>query len=77
MLRSLIEDVTLIKNERINIHIRFKGGTSKTIEIAKPKPAWEIRQTSSEVINMIDSLLEEHTDAEVAQIINERGFNSG
>ena len=59
------------------MHIRFKSGTTKTIDVSKPKPSWELRQTAPEVINMIDSLLERHTDAWVAQLLNKRGFNSG
>ena len=77
LVRLLIEDVTLIKGEQISIHIRFKGGTSKIINISKPKPAWEQRQTTPEVINMIDKLLDQYTDVEIAQKLNERGLNSG
>jgi hypothetical protein len=42
-----------------------------------PLPAWALRQTSTEVIAEVDRLLDEHTEAEIAHILTERGFRSG
>jgi hypothetical protein len=77
LLRLLIEDVTLVKKENITVHMRFKGGTSKTIELPKPKNSWELRQTESKIIHIIDQLLDQYTDAQIAQKLNEQGLHSG
>ena len=53
MVALLIEDVTLVKAERIAIHVRFRGGRTQSLEIDKPKPIALIRKTSPEVIKKI------------------------
>ncbi|MGH2651374.1 MAG: hypothetical protein ACRDHK_09210 [Actinomycetota bacterium] len=76
MVRLLIEDVTLVKNEAIDIHVRFKGGRTTGLSVPIPLAAFKLRNTPPEVIAEIDSLLDRHTDGEVAAILNERGFTS-
>jgi DNA invertase Pin-like site-specific DNA recombinase/G:T/U-mismatch repair DNA glycosylase len=77
MARLLIEDVTLLKAKQITAHVRFRGGATQTLVLPLPLPAWALRKTSSEVIAEVDRLLEEHTEAEIAHILTERGFRSG
>ena len=78
MLRLLIEDVTVIKEEGyVLTHVRFKGGRTETVKARRPKNGWELVQTPPEVIAAIDELLDDHTPAEVATILNERGFRPG
>jgi DNA invertase Pin-like site-specific DNA recombinase len=77
MVRLLIEDVTLTKGDDIKIQIRFKGGATETHHLPLPQSAWVERKHSPEVIQAIDDLLEEHTDSEVAGILNQRGMRSG
>jgi len=77
MIRLLIEDVTLTKGDNIKIQIRFKGGAVQTHHLPLPQSAWVERKHSPEVIQAIDDLLDEHTDSEVAGILNERGMLSG
>lgn len=77
MLRLLIEDVTLSKRDEILAHVRFKGGQTKSLSIPIPPSAPQLRKTSPAVIAEIDRLLDHHTDAEVAAILNERGLTSG
>jgi len=77
MVRLLIEDVTLIKKSEISIHVRFKGGALKSLSIPRPKNYCQLRKTSNEVIHEIDKLLEHHTDAEIADILNKHGYKSG
>src|SRR5262249_54207915 len=36
--RLLIEDVTLLKNDRITAHVRFKSGATHTLHLALPVP---------------------------------------
>ena len=40
MIRLLIEDVTLIKNDEITAHVRFKGGTTRSLTRPLPLYAW-------------------------------------
>jgi excisionase family DNA binding protein len=76
MVALLIEDVTLVKAERIAIHVRFRGGRTQSLEIDKPKPIALIRKTTPEVINKIDKLLTSCTDQEVAKQLNELGLKN-
>jgi len=77
MVRLLIEDVTLTKGQSIRVQVRFKGGATRTLTLARPLNAWEERTTSPEVIRQIDQLLDTYTDAKVAEEINRRGCRSG
>src|SRR3984893_13560111 len=76
MLALLIEDVTLIKADVITAHVRFRGGQSRTLTFARPKPIAQIRKPKPELIAEIDRLLETHSDAEVAASINQQGHRS-
>jgi hypothetical protein len=76
MLALLIEDVTLIKADVITAHVRFRGGQTRTLTFARPKPIAQIRKTKPELIAEIDRLLETHSDAEVAASINQQGHRS-
>lgn len=77
MVRLLIEDVTLIKDTGISIHIRFKGGVVQSLNLPAPMNAWQLRKTSSAVVSQIDQLLDQYTDAEIADILNKSGKVSG
>mgnify|MGYP001595147978 CR=1 FL=1 len=77
MLRLLIEDVTLLKKDKqITIHVRFKGGDTRTIVIPAPLRLWESRVAKREVLEEIDRLLQEHHEHEAAAILNERNIKS-
>ena len=77
IVRLLIEDVTLIKAERITVGIRFKGGATRTMHLPLPLSAWNQRTTNPEVIRQIDQLLDTCTEAQVAEELNRRGYRSG
>jgi DNA invertase Pin-like site-specific DNA recombinase len=77
MVRLLIEDVTLIRDEQIKVQVRFKGGATRTLLLPLPKSAAELRKTSPEVVSLIDRLLNEKTDEETAMELNKRGYKSG
>jgi DNA invertase Pin-like site-specific DNA recombinase len=77
MLRLIIEDATLVKGHDLVVHVRFRGGTTRTLTLRRPAPAWALRQTSPEVVAEIDRLLDEHTDAQIARDLSERDFRSG
>jgi DNA invertase Pin-like site-specific DNA recombinase len=77
MVRLLIEDVTLTKGEKIDVGIRFRGGTTRSLTLPLAKTSWQLRQTSSQVIAEIDNLLDDYTEAQIASILNEQGVVSG
>jgi hypothetical protein len=76
MIRLLIEDVTLIKGQRITAHVRFKGGASQTLSLPLPLPATELWKTSPELVAEINRLLDDHTCGQIADIFNQRGLAS-
>ena len=77
MARLLIEDVTLIKDEQVTIQVRFKGGAVRTLISPLPQPSWMIWQTNRELIAEVDRLLDDHTDGQIAAMLNERGWHPG
>ena len=77
MVRLLLEDVTLIREDKITIHIRFRGGVQKTLTLPLPLNAWQQRSTGHDVIQEIDRLLDRHNDHEIVAILNEGGYRSG
>jgi Recombinase/Recombinase zinc beta ribbon domain len=77
MIRLLIEDVTLLRDQQITAHARLKGGQTHTLTLPIPPRAWQARQTAPDTIELIDQLLDEHTDDEVAQQLNHTGRCSG
>lgn len=76
MLGLLIEDVTLIKSERVSIHVRFRGGCTTSLDVDKPKSMALVRKTQPAVVSVIDELLETYTDQEVATRLNELGHTN-
>ncbi len=77
MVRLLLEDVTLSKAEEIVAGIRFRGGATLSVSLPLAQTAWQIRQTAADVITEIDALLDQHTEAEIARLLNRRGRLSG
>ena len=77
MVRLLLEDVTLTKGDAIAAGVRFRGGASRSLRLALAQPAWQLRQTSAAVVAEIDALLDDHTEGEIAGILNARGRVSG
>jgi DNA invertase Pin-like site-specific DNA recombinase len=76
MVRLLIDDITLIRDQQITAHVRLKGGQTHTLNLPLPRPATELRRTATELIEKIDRLLEDHTEGEIAQILNDQGERS-
>jgi len=77
MVRLLIEDVTLIKNKKITMHVRFRGGALKSFTLPAPKKTWQQHMTDKKIVALIDQLLDKHKDSEIADILNSRGEVSG
>lgn len=74
--RFLIEDVTVHKTDQIVAHIRFKGGATQTINVPLPPPFAQSRLTAPETLAAIDRLLDEYTDAQVAEQLNQQGYRT-
>ena len=51
----------------------FKGGATKSLTLPAPRRAWQDRTTDANVVAEIDRLLDDHTCAEIAVLLNERG----
>jgi DNA invertase Pin-like site-specific DNA recombinase len=77
MLRLLIEDVTLLRDRTIQIHIRWKGGATTSVERPLPRQAPDLRRTPAAVIEMIRALATDQTDRQTADTLNARGLRSG
>ena len=73
IVRLLIEDVTLINGETIQVHVRLRGGATRSLTLTKPLPIAQIRKTKSEVVREIDILLDNYCDREVAEVLNQKG----
>lgn len=73
ILRLLIEDVTLVNGETIQVHVRLRGGAVRSLTLAKPLPIAQIRKTKQDVVAEIDGLLDHYCDREVAEVLNRKG----
>jgi hypothetical protein len=80
LLAYVIEDVTLLKfaaEGETRIHVRFKGGKTQTLTTQNPKSSAQQVKTRPEVVELVDSLLENHICAEIADILNAKGIRPG
>ena len=77
MLALLVEDITLIKRRELTAAVRFRGGATTTLTLPRPLTPQQLRATDPEVRQQIDVLLDEYTDAQVANLLNERELSTG
>jgi hypothetical protein len=77
MIRLLIEDVTVHRGDAITAHVRFRGGSTRTLTLPIPLRAWELKKTSPAVMAEVDALLESYTPGRIATILNQKGHRSG
>src|SRR6266498_2486459 len=77
MVRLLIDDVTIRRDKTITVHIRLKGGQHQTLTLPLPLASWQLRKTPPDVVAAINDLTDEHTDSQIATILEQRGFTSG
>ena len=77
MSRLLIEDVTLVKNHKIQIHIRWKAGATTSLERPLPLSAPDLVRTPAEIVELIRALATEQTDAQIARTLNARWLRTG
>ena len=73
LIRLLLTDVTLTRGQHaITAAIRFPGGQHHVLHLPVPRNAWQLRKTPDDVIELIDQLLDDHTFAPIADILNTR-----
>ena len=77
MVRLLLDDVTLVRTDEIVAHVRFRGGVIRIIRLPLPRNAADLRRTDPAVVAEIDRLLDGHTDAQIAEILNALGLHPG
>jgi hypothetical protein len=77
LIRFLIDDVTVTREDTITAHVRFRGGSTRTLTLPIPLRAWELTKTSAAVRAEVDTLLESHTPGRIATILNQNGHRSG
>ncbi len=77
MARLLIEDVTLTRGTGIALGIRLRAGATRQLQLPLEPPAWQLYRTSERVVAEIDRLTEDHTDTQIAAILNDRGLRTG
>jgi DNA invertase Pin-like site-specific DNA recombinase len=80
LLAYIIEDVTLVKlpaEGMTRINIRFKSGKTETLTAQNPKSSAQQVKTSPEVVELVDTLLDNYTYPEIADILNMRGIRPG
>ena len=80
MLAHIIEDATLIKLQAeglTKVHVRFKGGKTETLTTLNPKSSAQQVKTPSEIVALVDQLLDDHVYSDIAEMLNERGLRPG
>ncbi|MGH6674701.1 MAG: recombinase family protein [Xanthobacteraceae bacterium] len=80
LLAYIIEDVTLVKlptEGTTRIHVRFKGGKTETLTAQNPKSSAQQVKTDPKVVELVDTLLDNHIYPEIAAILNDRGLRPG
>lgn len=80
LLACIIEDATLIKLSREGVtrtHIRFKGGKTHTLTTRNPKSSSQLVKTPTQIVELVDRLLDDHVYSEIADLLNERGLRPG
>ena len=78
MLRFVIEDVTLIREDHdVAVNIRFRGGACESRRIPLPRPMWEQIRTPEAVVGEINRLLDDNCAGDIPDILNRQGIVTG
>ena len=54
-----------------------KAGRHTRLTVPLPPPVWQARQTNPDTFKLIDQLLDDHTDAQTAEQLNQAGRRTG
>jgi len=77
MARLLIDDVTITRGADIALGVRLRGGATRTLRLAPELPSPQRYRTPECVVAQIDNLLDSHTAAEIAVLLNDSGLRTG
>jgi DNA invertase Pin-like site-specific DNA recombinase len=77
MLRLMIQDVTLLRGDDIQIGIQWKGGATSELHLPVPLNAIDARRTPKKVLDRITQLAEQHADEQIAEILTGEGLATG
>jgi hypothetical protein len=77
MLRLLVEDITLLREQTLHIHIRWKGGATTSLERPLPLGAPDLRRTPAAIVEQVRALATDRTDTAIAEALNARYLRSG
>jgi DNA invertase Pin-like site-specific DNA recombinase len=75
--RLLLEDVTLRRDQDVLVQVRFKGGAARELRVSLPQRSCDRWRTPPPIVAEIGRLLDQHSDAEIARILDERGLKTG
>ena len=76
MIRLIVADVTLVKGDALHAKVRFTGGATQQLDLPLRKTVGQLRTTDAAIVREIDQLIDTYTDAEIAELFNERGIRS-
>jgi DNA invertase Pin-like site-specific DNA recombinase len=79
MLRLLIRDITVAKGldpKRVQVHIRWQGGLTESIEVQTPPKRSDAVRYADPIIEQVQTLARLHDDAEIAAHFNRDGLVS-
>jgi DNA invertase Pin-like site-specific DNA recombinase len=78
LLRLLIKDVTLTKQDKvIAVAVRWQTGACTNLEVARPRRSCDVRRTDPAAVERIGVLAVSNTDEQIADILNKEGFSPG
>jgi hypothetical protein len=77
MLRLVIEDITLFRQDDIRISIRWRGGATSELTIPVPPNAHEARRTDERLLERIAELAKCFPDEEIAERMRQEKRHSG
>ena len=77
MVQLLLEDVTPVKGDPVSVKVRFKGGATRSLNVARNLASYETWTTNQKVVAEIDRMLDHHTYSEIAATLNQRQLVSG
>jgi DNA invertase Pin-like site-specific DNA recombinase len=78
LLGYLIKDVTLCRGDTtIRVAIRWQTEACTVLEVPRPRRTYEVRRTDPVVVARVRALAAEHTDRQIAALLDQEGLRSG
>ena len=74
----LIKDICINRGETmIEVSIRWQTEACTVLEVPRPQRMYELRRTDPVVVARVRALASEHTDRQIAALLDQEGFRSG